>query len=340
MKIKKDTFCFGISIFVIFVLAILCAIPQPQAAPYYQGKTITFIVGFAPGGAYDRNTRLLARYLPKYIPGEPALIVQNMPGGSSMIAANHVFRVSKPDGLTIGSINQGLQIAQLMKVKEMTFDLRKFAWIGSTGSDTNIFCIRSDLPYRTFEEFRKANRKTFISSGGPMTNSFQFVALAKEYARLNLQIITYTNMADALLAVERKETEGTAGTYGILGPLVERGVLRPLLRGRNSEPDIDHLPVDEDAALEPIGKKIMAMRSAADTVGKPYVAPSGTPPEAMTILRNAFIGVLKDPQFLADAKRNMLPVNYLSPEECMKAMNFLLNQPEDVVREFKKYIKY
>jgi len=324
----------------LFVLATLLAAPQLQAAPYYQGKRITFVVGFAPGGAYDRNTRLLVKYLPKYIPGKPTLIVENMPGGSSMIAANHVFNVARPDGLTIGSINQGLQIAQLMKVREMTFDLRKFAWIGSTGSDTNIFCIRTELPYKTFDEFRKVKKETFVSSGGPMTNSYQFVILAKEYAKLNLQIITYTNMADALLAIERKETDGTAGTYGILGPLVERGVLRPLFRGRNSEPDIDHLPIDEDIALEPIGKKIMAMRSAADTVGKPYVAPPGTPKEALAILRNAFVNVLKDPQLLADAKKNMLPVKYLTPEECLQAMNFLLNQPEEIVREFKKYIKY
>lgn len=323
-----------------FVLAVLLVPVGLLAAPYYAGKRITIIVGFAPGGAYDRMTRMIIRYLPKYIPGKPTIIVQNMPGGSSMIAANHVFHIAKPDGLTIGSINQGLPIAQLMKVEEMKFDLRKFAWVGSTGSDANMIAIRTDLPYKTFDELKKANRQFFIPSGGPMTNSYQFVVLIKEYTKLNIQIITYTNMADALLAVERKEGDGTSGSYGLLMPLIERGTLRPLLRGRNFEPEIKYLPVDEDMAVDPIGRKVMAMRSAADTVGKPYVAPPGTPGEIMNILRNAFAKVAQDPQLLEDARKNMLPVKYLSPEECLKAYDFLLNQPQDVVNEFKKYVKY
>ena len=179
-----------------------------------------------------------------------------------------------------------------------------------------------------------------MSSGGPMTNSYQFVILVKEYTKVNIPIITYTNMADALLAVERKEADGTSGSYGLLMPLIDRGVLRPLIRGRNSEPEIKNLPIDEDQALEPIGRKVMAMRSAADTVGKPYVAPPGTPKEIMNILRDAFAKVAKDPQLQADAKKNMLPVKYLSPEECLKSYDFLLNQPQDVVSEFKKYVKY
>jgi tripartite-type tricarboxylate transporter receptor subunit TctC len=321
----------------------LAALIVPEgilAASYYEGKRITIVVGFAPGGAYDRMTRMIIRYLPKYIPGKPTFIVENMPGGSSMIAANYIYRVAKPDGLTIGSINQGLPIAQLMKIEEMRFDLRKFAWIGSTASDANVLCVRSELPYKTFDELRKAKKEIFMSSGGPMTNSYQFVVLIKEYTKLNIPIITYTNMADALLAVERKEADGTSGSYGLLMPLIERGVLRPLIRGRNFEPEIKHLPVDEDMAVDPIGRNVMAMRSAADTVGKPYVAPPGTPEEIMNILRNAFANVTKDPQLQEDAKKNMLPVKYLSVEECLKSYNFLLNQPQDVVNEFKKYIKY
>lgn len=285
-------------------------------------------------------TRMIIRYLPKYIPGKPTFIVENMPGGSSMIAANYVYSVAKPDGLTIGNINRGLQIAQLMKIEEMRFDLRKFAWIGSTASDANVLCVRSELPYKTFDELRKAKKEIFMSSGGPMTSSSQFTALIKEYLKINLQNITYTNMADALLSVERKEVDGTGSTYSSLAPLIERGALRPLLRGRNYEPEIKHLPVDEDLTTDKIGKKIMAMRSASDKVGKPYVAPPGTPKEVMNILRDAFAKVAKDPQLQADAKKNLMPVEYLSAEGSLEAINYLLDQPDDVVREFKKYISY
>jgi tripartite-type tricarboxylate transporter receptor subunit TctC len=323
-----------------FLLSVLFSPQGLAAAPYYQGKRITIVVGFAPGGGYDRMTRMIVRHLPKYIPGKPTFIVENMPGGSSMIAANHVYSVAKPDGLTIGNINRGLQIAQLMKIEEMRFDLRKFAWIGSTASDANVLCVRSELPFKTFDDLRKANRQIFMSSGGPMTSSSQFTALIKEYLKINLQDITYTNMADALLSIERKEVDGTGSTYSSLAPLIERGALRPLLRGRNYEPAIKHLPVDEDLTTDKIGKKIMAMRSASDKVGKPYVAPPGTPKEIINILRDAFAKVAKDPQLQADAKKNLMPVEYLSAEESLKAINYLLDQPEDVVNEFKKYIKY
>ncbi len=324
----------------VFVLFLLFPPQRLLAAPYYQGKRITIVVGFAPGGGYDRMTRMVVKYLPKYIPGKPTIIVENMPGGSSMIAANYVYSVAKPDGLTIGNINRGLQIAQLMKIDEMKFDLRKFAWIGSTASDANVFCIRKDLPYKTFNELRNEKKEVFMSSGGPMTSGSQFTTLIKEYIKLNIQDITYTNMADALLAVERKEVDGNASTYSSLAPLIDRGVLRPLLRGRNFEPEIKNLPVDEDMTTDPVGKKVMAMRSASDRVGRPYVAPPGTPKEIMNILREAFAKVAKDPQLQADAKKNMLPVEYLSAEESLKSVNYLLNQPEDVVNEFKKYIKY
>lgn len=337
MSRKRYAFALWTSFFVLS--ALIC--PQGlQAAPYYQGKRITIIVGFAPGGGYDRMTRMIAKYLPKHIPGKPTIIIENMPGGSSMIAANYVYNVAKPDGLTIGNINRGLQIAQLMKIEEMKFDLRKFAWIGSTASDANAFCIRSDLPYKTFAELKNAKREIFMSSGGPMTSGAQFTTLIKEYIKLNIQDITYTNMADALLAVERKEVDGNASTYSSLAPLIARGVLRPLLRGRSYEPEIKNLPVDEDMTTDPTGKKIMAMRSATDIVGRPYVAPPGTPKEAMDILRSAFAKVAKDPQLQAEAKKNLMPVAYLSAEECLKSVNYLLGQPEDIVREFKKYIKY
>lgn len=321
----------------------LSAVFSPQglfAAPYYQGKRITFVVGFAPGGGYDRMTRMIVKYLPKYIPGKPTIIVENMPGGSSMIAANYVFNVAKPDGMTIGSINRGLQIAQLMKIEEIKFDLRKFAWIGSTASDATVFCIRGDLPYRTFDALRNAKREIFMSSGGPMTSGSHFITLIKEFIKINIQDITYTNMADALLAIERKEVDGTAIIYSSLKPLIERGVLRPLLRGRNFDPEIKNLPVDEDLAIDKTGKKIMAMRSASDKVGRPYVAPPGTPKEAMNILRHAFDKVAQDPQLQADAKKNMMPIEYLSADDSLKSINYLLNQPEDVVNEFKKYISY
>src|SRR5689334_1516656 len=110
----------------------------PATAQSFAGKTVTIIVGYKPGGGYDATARLLARYLPKHLPGKPTVIVQNMPGGNSIIAANHLYNVAKPDGLTIGTFNRNLPIAQLTGVQGVKFDVRKFAWIGSAANETTI----------------------------------------------------------------------------------------------------------------------------------------------------------------------------------------------------------
>src|SRR5918999_5378106 len=143
-------------------LLALAALPLAAAAQPYAGKTVTIIVGYKAGGGYDATARLLARHLPKHIPGKPAIIVQNMPGANSMIAANHVYNVAKPDGLTIGTFNRNLPIAQLLKVEGVKFDMTKFAWIGSAASESTILAIRDDLPYRTFEDLKKADKEIVI----------------------------------------------------------------------------------------------------------------------------------------------------------------------------------
>src|SRR5256885_15024115 len=124
------------------------------AQPNFAGKTVTVLVGYKPGGGYDATARMLARHLPNHLPGKPTLIVQNMPGGNSIIAANHIYNVAKPDGLTIGTFNRNLPIAQLTGVQGVKYDMTKFEWIGSAANRTTIPAIRNDLPYKTFEDPR------------------------------------------------------------------------------------------------------------------------------------------------------------------------------------------
>src|SRR5262245_26578498 len=127
-----------------FLAALFAA--APALAQSYAGKTVTIIVGFKPGGGYDAVARVLARHLPKHLPGKPTVIVQNMPGGNSIIAANHMYNVAKPDGLTIGTFNRNLPIAQLTRVSGVKFDMMQFAWIGSAANETTILTLRSELP--------------------------------------------------------------------------------------------------------------------------------------------------------------------------------------------------
>src|SRR4029450_1488873 len=123
---------------------------------YYQGKQIKSVVGFTAGGFYDRWARLLARFMPKYIPGNPEMIVQNMPGAGSVVATNYVYSVAKPDGLTIGYPSNGIYLDQLVGRPEVKLDISKFAWIGSPVKEPMIFYIRTDAPFKTIFDVKNA----------------------------------------------------------------------------------------------------------------------------------------------------------------------------------------
>jgi len=315
----------------------------PQAilsAPYYEGKTVRIIVGFAPGGGYDRIARILAKHLPKHIPGKPTILVENMEGASSIIAANHIYNLTKPDGLNIGTFNRGLPFAQLLKTEGVRYDVTKFSWIGSAAVEATILSIRSDLPYKTVDDLKMVKEPIPLAGMGPGTSDTQFAILLKEFAKLNLKLIIYPSSADGMLAIERKEVDGRAGSYSSLKPFIERGLVRPMIRGRVSEPGIENLPVNEDLTTDPKGKTIMAMLASTDGIGRPYVVPPGTPADIMNILRDAFAKVAKDPELKEEAKKNRMEVSYTSGDECLKVLNNLLNQPSDIVQEFGKYIKF
>ena len=312
----------------------------PSAAPYYEGKRIHIIVGFEPGGGYDRLARLLAKHLPKHIPGKPLMIVENMPGASSMIAANYLYNIAKPDGLTIGCFNQGIPFAQLQKAEGVNFDVLKFSWVGSAAAEASVMTIRTDLPYKTFDDLRKAKEPIILGSAGPGTQTHQFPTLIKEFLGVNMKFVIYPSGTAITLAVERKEVDSQVAFYSSILPVIERGLVRPLIRGRVSAPGIEHLPVDEDLTTDKRAKTIMAMRSATDQVGRPYVAPPKTPPEIMKTLRDAFDSVAKDPELKEEAKKVRMTVEYISSEETLRVLNFLFSQPADIIQEFGKYIKF
>ena len=214
--------------------ALAASAPGIAQAQYYAGKTITLVVGYKTGGGYDATARLLARHLPKHIPGKPTIIVQNMPGANSLIAANHVYSVAKPDGLTIGTFNRNLPIAQLTKVDGVKYDMTKFAWIGSAASECTILAIRSDLPFNTFEELRKSKQQIVIGATGPGANTYDFPLLLKEFLGANLKIVTgYQSSADIMLAIERKEADARAGSYTSIRPFIDRKLVKPVLRARH-----------------------------------------------------------------------------------------------------------
>jgi tripartite-type tricarboxylate transporter receptor subunit TctC len=324
------------------VVAILAALAAAEAsAQNFSGKTVTIIVGYKAGGGYDATARLLARHLPKHIPGNPTVIVQNMPGANSIIAANHMYNVAKPDGLTIGTFNRNLPIAQLTRVEGVKYDVTKFQWIGSAANESTVLAIRTDLPYKTFDELRKAKETVVIGSTGPGANTHDFPLLLKELLGLNFKIVSgYSSSADIMLAVERKEVDGRAGSYTSLRPFIDRGLVRPVVRARTVERGIEKLPADEDLAPNARAKAIMALRSAPEQVARPYVLPPATPADIVKVMREAFAKAIQDPELETEGKKAKLDLEYLPGDQAQKILVDVMKQPQDLVEEFSKYIKF
>jgi len=284
-------------IILVVIVTVTVFLPKGiMATPFYEGKTLVIAVGAGPGGGYDRMARIFAKFLPKYIPGKPNVIVQNMVGAGGIINANYLYNNAKPDGLTIGALQRGIIIGQLTEVEGIRFDVRKFAWLGSPTSESFIFGVRSDLPYKSIEDLRKANRVIYVGADSTATSDYQFPALLKEFLGLNIKFTFYPSGTESMLAMEKKEIDAKAGSYLALKRYIERGLLRPLLRNTVAEPETKALPAAPDLTNSKLGKTLFTMLAAADKMGRPYACPPGTPADKLAILRDAFAKALKDPE--------------------------------------------
>lgn len=332
---------FILCLLVSFLVIGLFIIPaRSLAESYYAGKTINIVLGTKAGGSYDRIAGLLAKQLPKHIPGSPNIVVQYKPGAGSKIAANYLYNEAKPDGLTIGAFYRGLPFAQLLNAPGVRFDLTKFAWIGSPLRKSIVLSIRSDLPYRTFDDLLAANELIHIGATGAGGSDTYFPLALQYYLGLKVNMVQYNSAAEVMLAIERKEVDGYASTYGSMKPYIAQGLTRPVLRGLASEPGIENLPVNVDLATDQKGKTIMTLLSIADKVGQPYVAPPRTPVDRMKILRQAFNKWAKDPEVQKTAKKFEEAIEYVSADEALEVANHVVNQPPEIAKELRIFIKF
>ncbi|HET7671001.1 MAG TPA: tripartite tricarboxylate transporter substrate-binding protein [Burkholderiales bacterium] len=320
--------------------ASLIALPAWAQANFYEGKTVTLVIG-ASGGSLEIASRIVARHLGKHIPGNPNVVVQNMTGAAHLVATNHVYNVAKPDGLTLLAANPTVGIAQLTKVDAARFDLRRFQWLGSSGADGVALSVRADLPYRTWDELKKADRELVVGTTGPGSNAHDFPLLLKEFAGAKFKLVSgYPANADILLAVERKEVDVWAAFATTIKLAADRGAVRPLVRGRVAVPGFESLPVDEELATSGVGKAIMGIRAAPLAIGRAFAAPPATPAERVRLLREAFAKAVKDKEFVEEARKAKIEVGYIPPEEVLKMFQGLLEQPAEVQKEMVKYIKF
>jgi len=313
--------------------------PAQAQSDFYKGKTISVVIG-AKTGSLALAGQIVAQHLGRYIPGNPTVIFRQMPGGAHLGATGYVYTAAEPDGLTILAANPGVAMAQLADLPQVRFEITKFEWLGSSGSDGSLFSIRADLPYKTFKEFKDSGRELIAGTTGPGSNAYDMPLLLKEFAGANLKLLKgYAANSDILLAIERKEVDAYAALGTTIKLAVDRGAVRALVRARAPVPGFNDLPVDEDLTSDPVGKSLMAIRGIPLLIGRPFAVRPGTPADRVAILRGAFAKTMADPELQAEAKKARIDMNYISGQDVAKSFNEMMNQPPRVIEAMKKYLQ-
>jgi tripartite-type tricarboxylate transporter receptor subunit TctC len=321
------------------------------AQDFYKGKTITIIVGTKAGDAYDLYPRLMAEYLPKYIPGNPNIIIQNMPGAGSVIAANHVYNVSKPDGLTIGAIYPALYFDQLSNKPEVRYDWSKFNFIGSPVVSNHLMYMRTDTPFKTIDDVRKSSTPPKCGSNGTTSTGYWLPKLLEEIIATKFDIVLgYQAGQDVDLAVERGEVQCRAFTitaYFAREPFIswrKRGFVRVLFQsGSKRDERLKDAPtvyelMDKYKTTE-AGRRLATVVLAAGDFGRPLVFAPAVPQDRVKLFRDAFDKIIKEPAYLAEAEKRKLEIDPISGAEMQKLAKEVITVTPDVVDKMKKLME-
>jgi tripartite-type tricarboxylate transporter receptor subunit TctC len=335
-----------------FVLCVaLLAAPLYAQTPYYQGKTITIIAGTKAGDVYDLYARLFAQYLPKYIPGSPNVIVQNMAGASSMIAANYVYNVAKPDGLTMGAIFPALYFDQVVGRKEVKFDWNKFVWVGSPVTSNHLLYMRADSPFKTIDDVVKTKTPPKCGATGTSSTAYYVPKLLDEVINTNFEIVLgYQSGQDIDLAVERGEVvcrSFTLTAFFAREPFItwrKKKFVNVLMQtGSKRDQRLKDSPtiyeLMDKYKTAPDGRSLATLVLASGDFGRPYVLPPNTPPEQTKIIREAFEKVLKDETVIADATKKKLELDPNSAQELEKLAKEVTSQPPQVIAKMNQLLK-
>ena len=284
--------------------------------PFYKGKTIRFIVGLAPGGGYDLYSRVIGRHLGKHIPGQPTIVVENMAGAGSIIAANHMFKAAKPDGLTIGHILGGLFLQQLLGNPAIEFDGRKFEYIGVPAQDHFLIGLSKATGITSFENWMASKKPVKLGGVSPGGATDDIPKLLEAALGLPIKVVTgYKGTGPIRLAFEAGEVDGVCNAWESFKSTwrkqLDSGdvviILQATLKGHSELPNI---PVAFDfLKTEEARKLFQVVTRVHGPTTRPYLLPPGTPKERVEILRKAYMDTMKDPEFLAEAKKAKLDLN-------------------------------
>lgn len=312
-----------------------------QADDFYRGKTVTLFAGQPPGGGIDSEMRLVARFLGKFIPGEPNILPMNMQGAGGIILGNHLYGVAKPDGLTLGMPGRtGFALAPVISAADTKYDLRKFAWIGSSASSNFVLWMRRQANVRSFDDLRNARRPIVIASSGSTTaNSIMPEVLAR-YEKLPLKIVRgYPGINDAILAVERGEADGVLCQKASLrSDMIASGAIVPVFQVMAIEPGV---PLLDAIVTDEKEKALLEMLGAPQRLGLPLIAPPGVPDDRIQILRRSYLSMVASADYQVEAMKRSLDMGQPNTGEELAQFvaTKLASFSAETIEEYRRYVE-
>jgi tripartite-type tricarboxylate transporter receptor subunit TctC len=329
-------------------LAASLQVANAQGEPVsFAGKRLNLFIGFSPTGfGYDTYGRLLARYLPKYLPGNPSVVPQNRPGAGSMALANYIYNAAPKDGTEIALIGRGVAMDPLIygDASSARFDANKFYWLGSMNNEVAGFFITGTAPVKDLKDIL-AGHELQVGSNGAGSDPQMFAVALNAILHTHLKIIGgYPGMNEILLGMSRGELDGVAGySWGVAraGSIdqIRKGELKLVMQlSLHKHPELPDVPLVLDVAPEGAGKKVLELIFARQTMGRPVVAPPGLDPRVAAALRKAFADVMHDPEFVAECEKINLEISFVSGEEVQAIVKSLYSLPADVVQQAQKIV--
>jgi tripartite-type tricarboxylate transporter receptor subunit TctC len=332
------------------LLILLAAVAAPtgasaqSVADFYRGKRISLIVSSTVGGGYDQYARLLAKHMVRYLPGEPAMVVQNMAGAEGIRAANHLYLAADRDGTVIGGLSRNIGTVQLFRAG-MKFDARKFAWLGSPQQEIGLFIISTRKGLRSLDDVRKREVTAGSTSRNAPTSVYPRMLNALHGTKIR-PVEGYPGSPEALFAFERGEVEAyvsgglSAATLARMAPWLKSGMAKAIMQmGMKRRSDFADVPTAIEAMKSPDAKRTFEIVFTDQVMGRPFLAPPGVPADRVKALRAAFAATMKDAAFLAEAKAQKMQIDPVSGEAIDDLLGRVYSASPGVIARIRELVK-
>jgi tripartite-type tricarboxylate transporter receptor subunit TctC len=312
------------------------AVGADAVGDYLKGRIVHLVVAYPPGGGYDVYARVMAQFLPKHLPGNPTVIVQNMPGAGSLTAANYLYSVAEKDGTVILAPSNSLAFAPLQGVAGVKFDPTKFNWVGSPSKETGILIVWHSSPVNTVQDLTRIEI-TLGSSSANATSSFYARVLSTTLG-LKMKVIRgYRGTVDSFLAMERGEVDGYAAAFlsslkSVRSDWLRDKKIKLLVQyGAEPSPELPGVPFARDIADADDDKILLDMANAPLAFGRPYMLPPGVPADRVAAWRRAFLDTYRDPAFIAEAAKQQIEITPSTGEQMQEILQRAYAAPQPVI---------